>query len=320
MEQIATGYKPEFGLGAVYSGINAADVEEKNTLDMIKSFLANSRELQAQPMDMDIKGLEAAQARMQNTPELLQGFVDNKQATYDKARRENELGNLLQPHLKQQTPIKGEMDVNKAKQDSNLMELQRTISTETDRDGNPIAPQDIAILNQELQRQVAMRGQTPELYAKMEHERLQGANALERQRLANEGMLAAAGVRGGKGGGDKTYQTYIKLDPKVRIGVLNGALATGINPITQEQMTDTERMMFQNQYDQDVRTVDANARNAGGGLTIGPDKNLVQAPTKSVGGSPITLESQVKASGIAYEPTVYDYRVVDGKVQRKKKE
>ena len=69
--EIATGYKPQFGLGAVYSGINAADIEEKNTLDMIKSFLANSREVQSQPLDMDIKGLEAAQARQQNTPEML---------------------------------------------------------------------------------------------------------------------------------------------------------------------------------------------------------------------------------------------------------
>ena len=32
-----------------------------------------------------------------------------------------------------------------------------------------------------------------------------------------------------------------------------------------------------------------------------------------------TLQKQVEASGVAYEPTKYDYRVVDGKVQRKAK-
>jgi len=45
--------------------------------------------------------------------------------------------------------------------------------------------------------------------------------------------------------------------------------------------------------------------------------------TPNVGGTaqPIgDVKSAVEASGIAYEPNVYDYRVVDGKVQRKKKD
>jgi hypothetical protein len=46
---IDTGYKPEFGLGAVYQGFNAANAEQGAELELIKQFLANQREQQMQP-------------------------------------------------------------------------------------------------------------------------------------------------------------------------------------------------------------------------------------------------------------------------------
>ena len=49
---IDTGYKPEFGLGAVYQGFNAANAEQGAELELIKQFLANQREQSMQPLDI----------------------------------------------------------------------------------------------------------------------------------------------------------------------------------------------------------------------------------------------------------------------------
>ena len=50
---IETGYKPEFGLGAVYQGFNAANADMSAQEELIKQFLANQREQQMQPLDID---------------------------------------------------------------------------------------------------------------------------------------------------------------------------------------------------------------------------------------------------------------------------
>lgn len=266
MNPISTGYKPEWGLGAVYQGINAADSEALNQEELIKSFLANQRETQMQPLDVQVRGLEAAQAGVQNTPDMLKRFAQSKQAGYDKAQRENELGALMQPFLKEKAPLEGKAQVDQALQNSNLLELQKTIDSGVDRNGQPISPQDMQVLNQEYQKQIALRGQTPELFGKLAVEDKKGQWDLEKQRLANKAALRAAQIRAsGMGGLDKLKQTWIKLAPKVRMGQIQGALATNINPLTNEQLTDTERMFFEQQYIQDKNIVNAeiNARGAG---------------------------------------------------------
>lgn len=192
MQQFNTGYKSEFGLGAALAGENDAFTDQANQLELVKNFLANQREQKMQPLDVDIKGLQAAQARSQNTPEMLQAFVDNTRAGYNKNIREDELGTLLQPFRKQAAPMQGQAEVAQAINNSNLLELQKTIDTGMDMNNTPISPQDMQILQQELQKQIAMRGQTPELYGKMQIEDKKGQWDMEKQRLANEGHLAAA--------------------------------------------------------------------------------------------------------------------------------
>ena len=63
INQIETGYKPEFGLGAMWAGENAANAEMANQLDFIKQFLANQREQQMQPLDVGVRQWEAAAAQ-----------------------------------------------------------------------------------------------------------------------------------------------------------------------------------------------------------------------------------------------------------------
>lgn len=68
---IDTGYKPEFGLGAVYQGFNAANAEQGAELELIKQFLANQREQSMQPMDVNIKQTESDYATMKRAADYM---------------------------------------------------------------------------------------------------------------------------------------------------------------------------------------------------------------------------------------------------------
>lgn len=62
LNEISTGYKPEFALGGLYQGINAANAQSQNNEELARMFLANQREQQMQPMDVNIKRYDEALA------------------------------------------------------------------------------------------------------------------------------------------------------------------------------------------------------------------------------------------------------------------
>lgn len=74
LPMIETGYKPEFGLGAVYQGFNAANADNSAELEIIKQFLANQREQQMQPLDVNIKQTESNRATIARSPEMLDAY------------------------------------------------------------------------------------------------------------------------------------------------------------------------------------------------------------------------------------------------------
>ena len=141
MTPIDTGYKPEFALGALYQGWNAADAQQSNQLELIKQALANQREQQVQPLDVEnkrltnqgmvfdnmVKDLAGAQAKAQNTPEMLQIFLKDKQAGYNKNIRQDEIDSLLQPFKKEMAPLQGQRMVNDADSDASLSTMQNEI-------------------------------------------------------------------------------------------------------------------------------------------------------------------------------------------------
>lgn len=71
LTNINTGYTPEFALGAMYAGENAATNRMGNQLDLIKNFLANQREQQMQPMDVNIKQTESDYATMKRASDYM---------------------------------------------------------------------------------------------------------------------------------------------------------------------------------------------------------------------------------------------------------
>jgi hypothetical protein len=50
-QAIETGYKPEFGLGALYQGFNAANADELSQQEIVKQFLANQHAQVQNPLD-----------------------------------------------------------------------------------------------------------------------------------------------------------------------------------------------------------------------------------------------------------------------------
>lgn len=192
MQQFNTGYKSEFGLGAALAGENDAYTDQSNQLELIKNFLANQREQKMQPLDVDIKGLQAAQARAQNNPDMLQAFVDNTRAGYNKNIREDEVGALLQPFRRQAAPFQGQRDVDTAQLDSRLSGLQQMLASGLGPDGNEMSPSDRQAIEADYNRLVGVRGNTPEHWGRVDTENVKGDWDLKKQELVNAGHLATA--------------------------------------------------------------------------------------------------------------------------------
>lgn len=199
MSEISTGYKPEFGLGALYQGMNAANANQASELDLIKQFLANQREQTSQPMDMQILGLKAAQAQQQNTPEMLGKFAQNTEAGYDKAIRENELGNVLHKFKLDAAPAQGQREVDYANIDADIAGMENTLRSGLGDNGLPLGEPLKEDLETRLQELLARRGNTPEHWGKIDTENVKGEWDLKKQRLANQGSANTAAIGANRG-------------------------------------------------------------------------------------------------------------------------
>ena len=187
-QAIETGYKPEFGLGALYQGFNAANADQLSEEEILKQFLANQRAQQEIPLDMqnkeltnqglgfDMAGkrLAAEQADLQRTPTMLQSFVDSKQAGYDETIRKNKVGKMLQPFIEQQLPLEqgaktAQLDI--AKQ---IADIDKVLAGGADPYGNVAAPNQLPLWEKERAALVARLGNTPELAGKTALENVKG--------------------------------------------------------------------------------------------------------------------------------------------------
>ena len=400
LPMIETGYKPEFGLGAVYQGFNAANAEQGAELELIKQFLANQREQSMQPMDVNIKQTESDYATMKRAADYMdaakrgyigqmnsqdaagrkametaQGDIDltnagnrNKLTTEQLLSRLNELKKtkiegggigfqMQQPEQPTGTGFNWQVSPQEQQQrdlgrigilrqekklypnDPNLAkELQLA---EANIDKTPSVPQAVNANNSPLvplppKRNGGITQGGPEYEAVMQalvdtpelrRDLLKGDQRLDSAEYQKILALQEADKRRAGAGGKDPYLEFYKLTPEKRLGVMEWAINSGINPVTREPFREGEADKWVSMYNQDLATYNArNASNAKEGsiplteLTEGkiPTRPAVTAGApKAVGSN--ELKTQVEQSGVAYEPDKYDYRVVDGKVQRKLK-
>lgn len=77
MTPISTGYQPEFGLGALYQGFNAANADKLNEEEVLKHFLQNQKDIREAPLNQIIKQWEAKQAEgKMGDPEYLAKMIE----------------------------------------------------------------------------------------------------------------------------------------------------------------------------------------------------------------------------------------------------
>lgn len=75
--QIETDYKPNFGLGAYYQGINAANAKQLSEEEILKAFLNNQKEQNEQPLDLMVKQWQATHAQdLMGSPEYRQSMLN----------------------------------------------------------------------------------------------------------------------------------------------------------------------------------------------------------------------------------------------------
>lgn len=168
---VETGYKPEFALGALYAGENAAAQQAMQDEELIKSFLANQRERQMQPLDVQTKQWEAASAQDKlNDPSyrewLRKGYI-GQMKTQDAA------GNTAQVLA----PFKQRAEQSQLENEATKQSLLRTIMDtdaklrqggSMDEQGNlvPFSPEDRQTMQSLRDTHVAQLGSTPEHWAK----------------------------------------------------------------------------------------------------------------------------------------------------------
>ena len=63
MNEIKTGYTPEFGLGAFFQGVNAANADAFNEEELLKQRLANQQSQVMNPLEAQLKQLSIAPAK-----------------------------------------------------------------------------------------------------------------------------------------------------------------------------------------------------------------------------------------------------------------
>ena len=209
LPQIDTGYKPEFALGALYHGMNAANTQQSAEMELIKQFLANNREEQMQPMEVGMKGFDfAKQQALHNNPNYLPQFVKGqigdsvvKEMQGNEATRKGELGNLLQPFAKQQIPIEQGTKTTQLQMQNELAQIDQLLGNGGfDQFGNQATPEQMKTLGALRQQIVDRMGQTPELSGKIALEHIKGQYGLDEARLRGQYGVDAANAAGQQGG------------------------------------------------------------------------------------------------------------------------
>ena len=146
---------------------------------------------------------------------------------------------------------------------------------------------------------------------------MKGDQNMALEKLKNAGRARLAGLKVTAAKGDKTAQEALVKE-------LQRMRATGeISPAEYAaELTELQNAILAAKV-QPGQELDPTNPALKGLFKPKPAQQGYTAPvangTQSVTPVPASLQSQVEASGVAYEPSKYDYRVVEGKVQRKLK-
>lgn len=313
IENIATGYKPEFALGALYHGFNAGSADNASQLANLVQEQALQKSRIGDPLDLIQKFYEAqlANAKSQSPdyiPMQLSGQIGQMQ-TQEAAGK---TAQALQPFKQKAEQAKLE---NAQAKDTLFGNMYRGMVKQHDQSLDPnvreAAAQGASILAGSLAENDPKYIQQKGLLG------MKGEQNLDLEEMRQAGRIRIASLKPDAIRGDKTAQEALVKE-------LQRMRATGeISPAEYAtELTELQNAILAAKV-QPGQELDPNNPALKGLFKPKPAQQGYTAPvangTQSVTPVPASLQSQVEASGVAYEPSKYDYRVVEGKVQRKLK-
>jgi hypothetical protein len=230
---ITTGYTPEFALGALYQGFNAANADSLGEEELLKAFLANQREQQSQPLDQTIKTWEAAHAQDKlSNPEyrqkMLEGYIGQMNSQIAAGKKAMETND---------SDIEATNQENKNKQIyGNLLERFRNEQMSPYQEPTPILRQDIKKSGNPINKLQNVLVNTPEHLQK-----------LDLYNNLNQGRLDVAEVRNqGLGEAAKIKAQQITKDPNLQQVLAKAFLiSSGTIPATDEQIQAARELLLQ---------------------------------------------------------------------------
>ena len=204
MPMIETGYKPEFGLGAVYQGFNAANADMSAQEELIKQFLANQREQNVQPIDIAQAQQNLDSTKYKTTPEYQTGMRDTISGQGMSNLAAGQTASALQPFMQKEKTRESQNAFERADQQNGIYQLDNLIQTEQ----NPL--QRMALIK-ERERMTRNLRETPEFTGKREIKET-GTDSAEyiaelRAAQAREAARLRASEQGAKPA--KTFEEFI---------------------------------------------------------------------------------------------------------------
>jgi hypothetical protein len=163
---IETGYKPEFALGALYQGMNAANADEMAQQEIIDRVLSNFKRQQDAPLDYTIKQAEAVDAQTRMLPTYqdakLRGYIGQN----DSQEASGRVAQALAPFRISAEKAKSRLAEANDTKDFNLASFQKLLTEGVDSDGNPLDPEVKKQLFNKYIDAATIAYQTPEFLGK----------------------------------------------------------------------------------------------------------------------------------------------------------
>ena len=117
-----------------------------------------------------------------------------------------------------------------------------------------------------------------------------------------EARMYGSDKRGG--GSTSVTNTLVKLDPVKRLGTVQAILSTGINPDTQQPLSEIERAYFTSMYEQDIKAFDSKNAAQGQGVTATIENGQVKLVPKAAPTAHVDASTTRKAAGTKDDPIV----------------
>lgn len=242
---IETGYKPEFGLGALYQGFNAGNADQSAQEELLKQFLANQHAQVQNPLDEQTTAQNLLANHYKTDPRYQTGMTDMIEGQGYSNLAAGQTAQGLQP-FKEKAERRGLENAFRASDVQNsIYQLDDMIGTEQNPLTRMAMVKERERLTRNLKENSKFMGQR-----ELKETGTDSAEYIAELRAENDRFKAQQ-----KAGGTSKdpYMEWNKLAPAKRAGILEYAKQMGINPITRQPIqSPEEQLALDKMYEQDV--------------------------------------------------------------------